>query len=346
MVAGLLPLRPAVSERWGWSGSWVYPVGDPYTMHATGGPEFRVMRSVRSAADSGGGHQGADLSNGRGGDPVRAAGNGLVVAAEGRGWHRGYGSHVVLAHRLGDGSMVYSVYAHLAPGSMTLHEGQFVPAGRLIGRVGMTGRATSPHLHFEVRLAPDPSLRWEKAPVVDPLLFVGERLPSCQRDSSWARPYVEWAECAALIGPGENAHQVLSRAEWWRALAGAVRHPLPSVPADAESLRRVLVAADLLPEHADGAPGDPLGWREMARDLDRARHKGLRLPVSPIRQSQRREDCRRELDTTSAAHDPEQLGRGRDRAQGPTRAAVCLALADCAGDPPRSRAPRSPRRPG
>jgi len=34
LLAGLLPLHQKVSDRWGWSGSWVYPVGDPYTFSA------------------------------------------------------------------------------------------------------------------------------------------------------------------------------------------------------------------------------------------------------------------------------------------------------------------------
>ena len=204
-------------------------------------------------------------------NPVRAAGNGLVVAVAGRGWHHGFGSHLVLAHRLGDGSLVYSVYAHLAAGSLALHEGQFVPAGRKIGRVGMTGRATSPHLHFEVRRANDPTMRWEKSPVVDPMVFVAQRLPGCQDDSSWARPYLEWAECAGLIGPGDAPDQALTRAQWWRALAGAARHPLALAPANAESLRLALVAEDLLPERSDGVASDPLAWGELARDLARRR---------------------------------------------------------------------------
>ena len=344
LLAGLFPLRPDLSERWGWSGSWLHPVGDPYAI-ADASPDslggYRVVRGVSERTGKASAHQGVDLSNGRGGGPVRAAGNGLVVEVGGKGWNRGYGRHVVLAHRLTDGSLVYSLYAHLAPQSVTVHRGQFVCAGWVIGRVGMSGRATSPHLHFEVRTAPDPEARWENSPVVDPLAFVAARLPLPRVDSLWSRPCLEWAECAALIRPGDEGARTLSRATWWRALLAATRHGLPAVPADGESLRAVLIGMSLLPEYTRGDPGAPLGWSELARDLRRARDRGLRLPWSPVKADARRLDCRRRIGTDSPVLDAGPLARGRDGR--PSRADVCLALADLAGDAPQR--PRKPERP-
>jgi murein DD-endopeptidase MepM/ murein hydrolase activator NlpD len=52
----------------------------------------------------------------------------------------------VIAHRLG----MTSYYAHLS--SIAVRPGRCVVAGNLIGRAGSTGRATGPHLHFELRL--------------------------------------------------------------------------------------------------------------------------------------------------------------------------------------------------
>ena len=59
----------------------------------------------------------------------------------------------------GDG--LQTLYAHFT--SISVSEGQEVKAGEEVGRIGMTGRATGYHLHFEVRVDGE---------AVDPLLFV------------------------------------------------------------------------------------------------------------------------------------------------------------------------------
>jgi hypothetical protein len=88
-------------------------------------------------------HPGLDYVAGAG-VAVAAAGRGCVVFA---GWDAGgYGNLVVVAHRLG----LTSWYAHLS--SIAARRGECVAAGTLVGRVGATGRATGPHLHFELRL--------------------------------------------------------------------------------------------------------------------------------------------------------------------------------------------------
>jgi murein DD-endopeptidase MepM/ murein hydrolase activator NlpD len=58
----------------------------------------------------------------------------------------GYGNLVVVGH----GHGVHSFYAHLS--SIAVRGGQRVRTGRVLGRVGATGEATGPHLHFEVRV--------------------------------------------------------------------------------------------------------------------------------------------------------------------------------------------------
>jgi murein DD-endopeptidase MepM/ murein hydrolase activator NlpD len=60
------------------------------------------------------------------------------------------GNHVILRH--GD---VYSVYAHLAPGSVAVDAGEAVRTGDVLGRVGHTGNSTAPHLHFQLMDGPD-----------------------------------------------------------------------------------------------------------------------------------------------------------------------------------------------
>ena len=74
---------------------------------------------------------------------VRAVAAGRVVFA---GQYSGFGKLVTIQH---DRRHV-SLYAHL--GEIKVELGQTVPAGQLIGRVGETGLATGPHLHFEWRV--------------------------------------------------------------------------------------------------------------------------------------------------------------------------------------------------
>jgi murein DD-endopeptidase MepM/ murein hydrolase activator NlpD len=77
-------------------------------------------------------------------------GTGVVAAAPGRvafaGWLAGgWGLLVVIAH--GDAR---TLYAHLS--RIEVQVGEEVQAGWQIGRVGATGDATGPHLHFELRV--------------------------------------------------------------------------------------------------------------------------------------------------------------------------------------------------
>jgi murein DD-endopeptidase MepM/ murein hydrolase activator NlpD len=62
------------------------------------------------------------------------------------------GNHVIA--RSGD---VVAAFVHLAPGSVAVTDGQLVRVGDVIGRVGHTGNSTSPHLHFQLMDAVDPT---------------------------------------------------------------------------------------------------------------------------------------------------------------------------------------------
>jgi murein DD-endopeptidase MepM/ murein hydrolase activator NlpD len=84
-------------------------------------------------------------------DLVAPIGAGVAAAASGRvawaGYRRGgWGLLVTIAHRDG----VRTMYAHLS--SVAVRLGQRVETGARVGRVGATGDATGPHLHFEVRV--------------------------------------------------------------------------------------------------------------------------------------------------------------------------------------------------
>ena len=88
-------------------------------------------------------HLGVDLAD-RIGTPVYASAEGKVIHAVYDG--SGYGRNVLIQHKFGYTTM----YAHL--NSIAVYAGQFVSKGQNIGTIGETGRATGPHLHFEVRI--------------------------------------------------------------------------------------------------------------------------------------------------------------------------------------------------
>src|SRR5436309_9864806 len=84
----ILPAWVGDHPRFGWSGAWLFPVGDPYEIGSPGpkgSPAYRINRCIGEPEDGGGRHTGADLSCGYGGDVVRAAGNGRVVRAGAHG---------------------------------------------------------------------------------------------------------------------------------------------------------------------------------------------------------------------------------------------------------------------
>ncbi len=77
------------------------------------------------------------------GTPVRAAADGDVTEAATNG---GYGREVLLDH----GHDVLTLYGHLS--AFAVMAGEHVTRGQIIGYVGQSGRATGPHLHYEVRV--------------------------------------------------------------------------------------------------------------------------------------------------------------------------------------------------
>lgn len=77
------------------------------------------------------------------GTPVRAAADGDVT---GQQMGSGYGRQIVLDH----GHDVITLYGHLS--AIAVVPGQHVSRGQVIGYVGQSGRATGPHLHYEVRI--------------------------------------------------------------------------------------------------------------------------------------------------------------------------------------------------
>jgi len=87
-------------------------------------------------------HTGVDISS-QYGDSVRVSADGVVIEADERA---GYGRLVVVDHGFG----VTTYYGHLS--SFNVLVGQQLRRGDAIGNVGVTGRSTGPHVHYEVRI--------------------------------------------------------------------------------------------------------------------------------------------------------------------------------------------------
>ena len=108
-------------------------------------------------------HQGVDYAAPTG-TPIKAAGDGRIVF---RGRKGGYGNCIVIRH----GGGYSTLYAHMSHFRRRLHVGSHVKQDQVIGYVGMTGLATGPHLHFEVRVDGVPrNPRTVKLPDAAPIL--------------------------------------------------------------------------------------------------------------------------------------------------------------------------------
>jgi murein DD-endopeptidase MepM/ murein hydrolase activator NlpD len=90
-------------------------------------------------------HPGIDIANDVG-TPEVAAGAGQVVFA---GWGS-YGIYVEIDH----GNGFHTIYGHMS--AVLVKTGQVVTQGQEIGLMGATGRASGPHLHFEIRFQGGP----------------------------------------------------------------------------------------------------------------------------------------------------------------------------------------------
>jgi murein DD-endopeptidase MepM/ murein hydrolase activator NlpD len=105
------------------------------------------------------GHYGLDIAADYG-SKVRAAAGGTVTFA---GWkNNGGGYQVWIAH----GSGLYTTYNHMS--GVSVGRGQSVDKGQQVGRIGQSGNATGPHLHFEVWKGPI----WDGGDRVNPLGYL------------------------------------------------------------------------------------------------------------------------------------------------------------------------------
>ena len=143
--------RALRSPAEGWRQSFVWPA--PGRVSGL----FGSQRTYRGGA-AGAYHSGLDIAAGAGTPYVAPADGVVVLAAEQPFTLEGH--LLMVDHGMG----LVSAFLHAS--ALLVRVGERVAQGQPLGRVGMTGRATGPHLHW--------SLRWNEARL-DPLLFVPPR---------------------------------------------------------------------------------------------------------------------------------------------------------------------------
>lgn len=121
---------PITAERL-WRGRFRLPLDGDF--HGANFGRRRVLNG-----EPGSPHTGVDFPA-PAGTPIHAAQRGIVVLAEELFFS---GNTVIIDHGLG----IYTFYGHME--SLAVREGDAVEAGAVLGRVGATGRATGPHLHW------------------------------------------------------------------------------------------------------------------------------------------------------------------------------------------------------
>jgi murein DD-endopeptidase MepM/ murein hydrolase activator NlpD len=118
---------PSIWPIAGWLSSGFGNRADPFT----GQPDY---------------HAGLDISADKG-TPVRATADGVIETA---GYNGNYGNSILISHGFG----IETRFGHLS--GYAVGVGQKVKRGDVVGYVGSTGRATAPHLHYEILLNGSP----------------------------------------------------------------------------------------------------------------------------------------------------------------------------------------------
>jgi murein DD-endopeptidase MepM/ murein hydrolase activator NlpD len=121
---------------------WIQPSARPSIWPVAGRLTGAFGGRMDPFSGEGAFHTGVDISAPPG-TPVRVTADGVVTAAS---WEGGYGLLVKIDH----GGGVSTYYGHLS--RSMVQAGQAVRLGQIVGEVGATGRATAPHLHYEVRI--------------------------------------------------------------------------------------------------------------------------------------------------------------------------------------------------
>lgn len=290
---------------------------------------FRVSDSylVRRGKRGQRSHKGVDLTNGTGGSPVRAVASGVVVVSDARAmikvrrayqvkvarlenqkrvyksvtryrsvykWRTGWGNYVVIRHVLPDGETVHSLYGHLKPRSVLVKKGDVVAAGQTIAQVGRTGRATSPHLHLEIRKsfqtadgeeadtdgADEPTVEdrtFALLATVDPVSFLSRHVRRFDDldPGGWQAPYALAACRDGIVRGDEDEFEPddsITRSDFYAALVLAFRLNDSRTRPSFVGLQSVLAGAGVLASE-EGEAGDHLSRKEALEILLRCLEK-------------------------------------------------------------------------
>jgi len=133
----------------GWRQRFIWPVKGRIS------GRFGSQRIYRG--EPGSYHSGIDITSGTSGTPFVAPADGVVILAAAKPFSL-EGNLLMIDH--GDG--LNSAFLHCS--QILVKQGERVKQGQVIGTIGMTGRATGPHLHW--------SIKWHDARL-DPILLTG-----------------------------------------------------------------------------------------------------------------------------------------------------------------------------
>jgi len=148
-LARIAAARTIRSDTQGWKQSFVWPVKGRIS------GRFGSQRVYRG--EPGSYHSGIDITSGVSGTPFVAPADGVVVLAAQTPFSL-EGKLLIVDHGMG----LNSAFLHCS--EIAVKEGDQVKQGQYIGRIGATGRATGPHLHW--------GMKWHDARL-DPILFTG-----------------------------------------------------------------------------------------------------------------------------------------------------------------------------
>jgi murein DD-endopeptidase MepM/ murein hydrolase activator NlpD len=141
--------RTLKTDAQGWRQHFVWPAKGRIS------GRFGSQRVYRG--EPGAYHSGLDIATGTSGTPFVAPADGVVILAAEKPFTL-EGNLLMLDHGMG----LNSAFLHCS--EILVKQGDHVRQGQVIGKIGMSGRATGPHLHW--------SIKWNEARL-DPILFTG-----------------------------------------------------------------------------------------------------------------------------------------------------------------------------